>query len=68
MRFELFGLDLAGKLRAVNGDRASGGGGRSVQTEIERVAVDRDQFRGGLGAGRGQPLGCRGSVQPRIKS
>ncbi len=65
---ELFCFNLARKLRAVNG------GGRERRRRalgpdrIERVGVDRDQFRAGLGAGRGQPLGCRRSVQPRIKS
>ncbi len=35
---------------------------------IDGIGVDRDQFRAGLGTGRGQPLGCRRSVQPWIKS
>ena len=39
-----------------------------VPDRIDRVALDRDQFRAGLGAGRGQPLGCRRSVQPGVKS
>ena len=65
---ELFGFRLAGKLRAVNGDRAERRRRALGPHGIERVAVDRDQLRAGLGAGRGQPLGCRRSVQPRIKS
>src|SRR5213592_4000887 len=35
---------------------------------VQRVAVDGDQLRAGLGAGGGQALGCRGSVQPRVKT
>ena len=46
----------------------SGGAGRSCHTESTRVAVDRDQFGAGLGAGAGQPLGCRRSVQPGVKT
>ena len=65
---ELLGLDLAGKLRAVNGDRADRRGGALGPDRIERVAVHRDQIRAGLGAGRGQPLGCCRSVQPRVKT
>ena len=65
---ELLGLDLAGKLRAVNGDRAERRGRALGPHRIQRVAVDRDQLRAGLGAGRGQPLGCRRSVQPRVKT
>ena len=65
---QLFGLDFAGKLRAVNGDRTERRRRAFGPYRIERVAVDRDQFRAGLGAGGGQPFGCRRSVQPRIKS
>ena len=35
---------------------------------VERVALDRDQLRAGLGTGGRKPLGCRRSVQPWIKS
>ena len=65
---ELVGFRLAGELRAVNGDRSERRGRALGPHRIERIAVDRDQFRAGLGAGLGEPLGCRGSVQPRIKS
>ena len=46
----------------------SGGGGRSGQIESTRVGLDRDQLGAGLGAGRGQALSCRRSVQPRVKT
>ncbi len=65
---ELVGLGFAGKLSAVNGDRAERRRGAFRPHRIKRVAVDRDQFRAGFGAGRGQPLGCRRSVQPWIES
>ena len=65
---ELLGLDLAGELRAVNGDRAERRGGALVPDRIDRVGIDRDQLGAGLGAGGGQPLGCRRSVQPGVKS
>ena len=65
---QLLGLDLAGKLRAVNGDRAERRGRALGPDRVERVAVDRDQLGAGLGAGRGQPLGCRRSVQPGVKT
>ena len=65
---ELVGLRFAGELRAVNRDRAERRGGALGPHRIERIAVDRDQFGAGLGAGRRQPLGCRRSVQPWIKS
>ena len=35
---------------------------------VDRIALDRDQFGAGLGAGGGQPLGCRRSVQPGVKT
>jgi hypothetical protein len=65
---ELFGFDLAGELRAVNSDRAKRRGRAFGPDRIDRVAVDRDQFRAGLGAGCRQPLGCRRSVQPGVKT
>ncbi len=65
---ELVGLGFAGKLRAVNGDRAERRRRALGPYRIQRIAVDRDQFRARLGAGRGQPLGCRRSVQPWIES
>ena len=65
---ELVGLGLAGELRAVNGDRAERRGGALGPHRIQRIALDRDQFGAGLGAGRRQPFGCRRSVQPWIKS
>ena len=68
MRFELFALRFAGKLRAVDRDRAERRRGPFGPHGIERVAVDRDQFGLGLGAGGRQPFGCRRSVQPRIES
>jgi hypothetical protein len=51
-------------------DRHQAKGGRRAfgPHRIERVAVDRDQFGAGLGAGRGQSLGCRRSVQPWVKT
>ena len=65
---QLLGFDLAGKLRAVNGDGAERRSRALGPDRIQRVALDRDQFRAGLGAGGGQPLGCRRSVQPRVKT
>ena len=65
---QLFGFRLAGKLRAVDRDRSERRGRALGPHRIQRVAVDRDQFRAGPGAGPGQPLGCRRSMQPRIKS
>ena len=65
---ELLGFRFAGKLRAVHGDRPERRGRALGPHRIERVAVDRDQFRAGLGAGGGEPLGCRRSMQPRVKS
>ena len=66
--FQLLGFDLAGELRAVNRDRAERRGGALGPHRVDRVAVDRDQFGAGLGAGRRQPLGCRRSVQPGVKT
>ena len=65
---ELVGFRFARKLAAVNGDRAQRRRRALGPHGIERVAVDRDQFRARLGAGRRQPLRCRRSVQPRVKS
>ena len=52
----------------MNGDRAERRRRALGPDRIERVAVDRDQLGAGLGAGGGQPLGCRRSVQPRVKT
>ena len=65
---ELVGLGFAGEFHAMNGDRAERRRRAFGPHRIERVAVDRDQFRAGLGAGSSQPLGRRRSMQPRIES
>jgi hypothetical protein len=65
---ELFALDFAGKLRAVNGDRTERRLWAFGPYGIDGVGVDRDEFRLGPGAGGGQPFGCRRGVQPWIKS
>ena len=52
----------------MNGNRAERRGRALGPHRIQRVAVDRDQLRARLGAGGGQTLGCRGSVQPRVKT
>ena len=65
---ELLAFRLARKWRAVHRDRRQRRRRALGPDGINGVAVDRDQFRAGLGTGRGQPLGCRRSVQPRIKS
>ncbi|MGY4421223.1 hypothetical protein ACVWY2_003672 [Bradyrhizobium sp. JR6.1] len=65
---QLLGLDLAGKLRAVDRDRAERRRRPFVPDRIDRVAVDGDQLGAGLGACRRQPFGCRRSVQPGVKS
>ncbi len=65
---QLLGLDLAGKLRTVDGDGAERRGRALGPDLVERVGLDGDQLRAGLGAGRGQPLGCRRSVQPGVKT
>ena len=49
--FELFRLGFAGELRAVHGDRRQRRGGALGPDRIDRVGLDRDQFRAGLGAG-----------------
>jgi len=65
---QLVRLRLARKLQAVYGDGRKRRGGALGPHRIQGIAVDRDQFRAGLGADRGQPFGCRRSVQPWIKS
>ena len=65
---QFLGFDLAGKLRTVNSDRAERRGGALGPYGIKRVGVDRDQFGTGLGTGRRQPLGCRRSMQPGVKT
>jgi hypothetical protein len=65
---EFLGLDLAGKLHAMNGNRAERRGRALGPHLVQRVAVDRDQLRAHLGAGGGQALGCRRSVQPGVKT
>ena len=65
---ELFRFRLAGECRAVNGDRPERWRGTFGPHRIQRVAVDRDQFRARLGTGRGEPFRCRRSMQPGIKS
>ena len=65
---ELVALGFAGKLRAVNGDRAERRLWAFGPYGIDGVGVDRDEFRLGLGAGGGQPFGCRRGVQPWIES
>ena len=66
---ELVGLRLAGELRAVNRDRAERRRRALGPHRIERVAVDRDQFGAGLGAGRRQaarlPQKCAATDQIR---
>jgi len=63
----LLGLGDAGILQAVDRDRRDRRL-RPVRPDgVDRIAVDRDQFGAGLGAGGGETLGCRKSVQPRIK-
>src|SRR5688572_18758490 len=62
---QLLSFRFARKLRTVNGDRSERRGRALGPHRIERVAVDGDQFRAGPGAGPGQPLGCRRSMQPR---
>jgi hypothetical protein len=56
---ELVRLALAGELQAVNRDRAERRRRTFGPYRIDRVRIDRDQFRAGLGAGRRQPVGCR---------
>ena len=68
MRAELAGLGLAGVARAVDGDRRDRRRRPLGPDRIDRVAVDRDQLRAGLGAGRGQPLGGGGGMQPGIEA
>ncbi len=65
---ELVALGFARKLRAVDGHRAERRRRTLGPHGIDGVGLDRDQFGAGLGAGRRQPLGCRRSVQPWIKS
>ena len=52
----------------MNGNRAERRGRALGPHLVQRVAVDRDQLRARLGAGGGQTLGCRRSVQPRVKT
>ncbi len=58
----------AGMFNPVYGD----GGERRLRPvrpdRVDGIAVDGDQLGAGLGARSGQALGCRKSVQPRIKS
>ena len=65
---ELLGFDLAGKLHAMNRNGAERRGRAFGPHLVQRVAVDRDQLRARLGAGGGQALGCRRSVQPGVKT
>jgi hypothetical protein len=65
---EFFRLGFAGELHAVNRDRAERRRGTFGPHRIEGIALDRDQFSARLGTSRGEPLGCRRSVQPRVKS
>ena len=65
---QLLGFDFAGKLRAMNADRAERRQRALGPDRIEGVAVDRDQPGTGLGARRRQPFSCRRSMQPGIKS
>ena len=55
---KLFALAFAGKLRAVNGDRAERRRGRSAHTESTGLVSTATSSAPGLGAGGGQPFGC----------
>ena len=68
IRIELFGLRFAGKSRRVHRNRRKRRRRAFGPHRIQRVALDRDQLRAGLGAGGREPFGCRGSVQPWIES
>ena len=65
---QLLGFDLAGKLHAVDRNRAQRRGRALGPDLVEGVGLHRDQFRAGLGAGGGEAFGCRRSVQPGVKT
>lgn len=65
---DLRGLGDPRILQAVDSDRGERRLRPVLPDRIDRIAVDGDQLGAGLGAGRGEALGCRRSVQPRIKS
>ena len=65
---QLLGFDLAGKLRAVDRDRAERRFRALGPDRIQRIALHGHQLRAGLGAGGGEALSCRRSVQPRVKT
>ncbi|MGY4415716.1 hypothetical protein ACVWW4_007452 [Bradyrhizobium sp. LB7.1] len=65
---QLLGFSDAGMLHPVHRDRRNRRLRPVLPDRIDRIAVDGDQLGAGLGAGGGQTLGCRKSVQPRIKS
>ena len=65
---QLVGLRLAGEFQRMHADGTQRRRRAFAPHRIERVVVYGDQFGAGFGAGRGQPFGCRRSVQPRIKT